>query len=209
MAMPGMRGAMFGQYPHGGDVIEPEDDALWAAAVELGVPLSIHVGFALSPVGDKARMGRAAAGGFLRWFDAPVRIHQLIDAGVFDRFPDLHVVLVEVDSSWLPYFREQMDDRFKRATPANRAHSAKLPGDYLDTNVFTTFITDSYGVRNRADIGVSQMLWSSDYPHSGADWPHSHDTIDAHFAGVPDDERHAILAGNALRLYGAREAALR
>jgi len=207
MALPGMRGAMFGRYPHGGEEPTPEDDGLWAAAVEMGVPLSVHVGFALSPVGDKARMGKAAAGGFLRWFDAPVRIYQLIDAGVFDRFPELKVVFVETDSSWLPYFREQMDDRFKRQAPANRPAIARTPGEYLDTNVFTTFITDSYAVRNRHDIGVTQMLWSSDYPHSGADWPHSKATIDAHFAGVPDDERHAILAGNALRLYGARQSA--
>jgi len=207
LALPGMRGAMIGQYPHGGDAIEPEDDALWAALVEAGAPLSIHVGFALSPVGDKARMGKAAAAGFLRFFDAPVRIWQCIESGVFDRFPDLHLVLVEVDSSWLPYLSEQMDDRYKRAAPANRSPLERMPSEYLATNVFSTFITDSYGVRNRGEIGVSQMLWSSDYPHSGADWPHSMDTINAHFAGVPDEERHAILAGNALRLYGARQGA--
>jgi predicted TIM-barrel fold metal-dependent hydrolase len=46
------------------------------------------------------------------------------------------------------------------------------------------------------------MLWSSDYPHTGADWPNSWKTIEKHFAGVPEEEKHAILAGNALRLYG-------
>ena len=46
------------------------------------------------------------------------------------------------------------------------------------------------------------MMWSSDYPHGGSDWPHSQRTIEDYFRGVPDDERHAILAGNALRIYG-------
>jgi predicted TIM-barrel fold metal-dependent hydrolase len=107
----------------------------------------------------------------------------------------------------LPYLREQMNDRFKRTAPAARPPIARLPGDYFDTNVFSTFITDRYAVKNRHDVGVTQMLWSSDYPHSGADWPHSRQTIDEHFEGVAPDEKHAILAGNALRLYGSRVAA--
>ena len=45
------------------------------------------------------------------------------------------------------------------------------------------------------------MMWSSYYPHIGADWPNSWQTIERDFAGVPDDEKHKILAGNAARLY--------
>ena len=45
------------------------------------------------------------------------------------------------------------------------------------------------------------MMWSNDYPHITSDWPYSWKTINASFAGVPADERHAILAGNAQRLF--------
>jgi predicted TIM-barrel fold metal-dependent hydrolase len=200
---PGMRGAMIGRYPSGSDMISPDDDPVWAKLAARGIPLSIHVGFVTGPQGDRSRMPTGRAAVFLRFFDAPLRMWQFIDTGVFDRYPDLHLVVVEVDSSWIPYVREQMDDRFRRQAVAARSPIARFPGDYLDTNVFSTFITDSYGVRNRHEVGVSQMLWSSDYPHTGADWPNSWATIEKHFAGVPDEERHAILAGNALRLYGA------
>jgi len=44
-------------------------------------------------------------------------------------------------------------------------------------------------------------MWSSDFPHSGSDWPNSWRTIDADYATVPHGERDQILAGNALRLY--------
>lgn len=201
LALPGMRGVMIGQYPHGGEEIATDDDPLWAALEAAGVPVSIHVGFATGAQGDKSRMGIRASGAF-RFFEAPLRATQLINAGVFDRFPDLHVIMVEVDSSWIPYVVEQMNDRFSRQAAALRPRIERMPGDYFATNLFSTFITDRYGVQNRRDIGVSQMLWSSDYPHSGADWPHSHKTIEDHFAGVPEDDKHAILAGNALRLYG-------
>ena len=50
-------------------------------------------------------------------------------------------------------------------------------------------------------IGVDRLLWSSDFPHGGSDWPNSWRTIDANFADVPRAERDAILAGNAERLF--------
>ena len=45
-------------------------------------------------------------------------------------------------------------------------------------------------------------MWGNDYPHVDGIWPHSDESIRSHFDGVPDDESHAILAGNAVRLYG-------
>jgi predicted TIM-barrel fold metal-dependent hydrolase len=198
LALPGMRGAMIAQYPHGGDVISREDDALWGALEDAGVPLSIHVAFALDAQRDTSKMKLT---GSLRFFDAPIRTTQFIESGVFDRFPGLHFILVEVDSSWLPYMWEQMDDRYKRTATASRPDIKRLPSEYFTDNIASTFITDSYGVKNRHEIGVTQMLWSSDFPHTGADWPHSLQTIDKHFAGVPDEERQLILCGNALRLY--------
>ena len=199
MAMPGMRGAMLGQYPHGGGDISPDDDPFWAAAAELKAPVSIHVGFALAAQGD---VSRGKLTGSLRFFDAPIRATQLVESGVFDRFPELRVVLVEVDSSWIPYMREQMDDRFFRTAPDARPKINRKPSEYFFDNILTTFITDKYGVQNRHEVGVSQMMWSSDYPHTGSDWPHSWDTINDHFKGVSEDEKKQILAGNALRIYG-------
>jgi predicted TIM-barrel fold metal-dependent hydrolase len=76
------------------------------------------------------------------------------------------------------------------------------PSEYIERHFHFGFVTDAYGVRNRQFIGVERMLWSSDYPHISANWPHSWRGIQATFAGVPSDERQLILAGNACRLYG-------
>jgi uncharacterized protein len=58
-----------------------------------------------------------------------------------------------------------------------------------------------YGIQNRDRIGHTHMLWSNDYPHITSDWPNSWKTVNAQFGGVPYDERHAMLAGNALDIY--------
>src|SRR5262249_61642813 len=82
VAVPGMGGAVIGQCPHGGGVMAPDDDGLWAAAEAMEIPLSIHVGFALTPAADKGRMQRVQASGVVRFTDAPIRVAQFVDSGV-------------------------------------------------------------------------------------------------------------------------------
>jgi predicted TIM-barrel fold metal-dependent hydrolase len=197
-AQPGIVGVQLGQWPSGGLDISDDDDPFFAACAEAGVPISIHVTFATGPQGE---VSRGKLRGDMRFFDAPIRVSQLIGAGVFDRYPDLQVVLGEVDCGWVPYVKEQMDDRHARAV----SHPMKeKPSHYWEHNISYVFITDTYGVRNRHVIGVDRMLWSSDFPHGGSDWPHSREKLDEVFAGVDEAEKQAIVAGNAMRIYGKK-----
>ncbi|NUS54295.1 MAG: amidohydrolase family protein, partial [Streptomycetaceae bacterium] len=53
----------------------------------------------------------------------------------------------------------------------------------------------------RHDLGVENILWSTDYPHPVSSWPRSRELVDEQFAGIPADERALILSGNALRVW--------
>ncbi len=44
-------------------------------------------------------------------------------------------------------------------------------------------------------------MWSTDFPHTESDWPHSLDTIAETFAGVPEDEKYKMVAGNAIKYF--------
>ncbi|MDQ1433309.1 MAG: hypothetical protein QOF59_125 [Actinomycetota bacterium] len=195
---PGIRGVLMGCYPNGTLEITDEDDAVWSRIVEAGVPLNIHV--SLSQHMPAAH--RAALPGYGRFFDAPNRIVQMIFAGVFDRFPELDVVVAEVDCGWVPYFKEQIDNNYKRLDAISDFRITALPSEYVERHLHFTYLTDPFGIENRASIGVERILWSSDYPHISSDWPHSWDAIDKTFAGVDPAERDLILSGNAQRLYG-------
>ena len=59
-----------------------------------------------------------------------------------------------------------------------------------------------YAIRNRDLVGLATMMWSSDYPHTGADWPNSRTTIDGQMHDVPQNESKMLLHDNALKLYG-------
>ena len=195
---PGIRGFVMGCYPNGTLDVLPEDDAVFGHLAEAGLPLSIHV----SLTQGMPSAHRSALPGYGRFFDAPNRIVQLIFAGVFDRFPDLQVVVAEVDCGWVPYYKEQIDNNYQRLLATSDFAIRELPSVYVERNVHFTFLTDPFGIRNRYDVGVDNMLWSSDYPHISADWPYSWRSIQAAMSGVPHDEREKMLAGNAQRLYG-------
>ena len=64
-----------------------------------------------------------------------------------------------------------------------------------------TFISDRNGIANRHGVGVDNMMWSTDYPHHGNDWPYSRKAIADTMGDLPADERHKIVAGNAVRIF--------
>ena len=76
-----------------------------------------------------------------------------------------------------------------------------LPSDYWRRNLFAVFTEDDVGVRCRDIIGVDNMLWGNDYPHSESTWPKSMEYLDRFLAGVPNEERRKIVHDNAARIF--------
>ena len=201
---PGIVAWMLKSYPHGDSTLKPEDDPVWEAVQDTGKPIAIHIGLR----NPGAFLFSTALPGTLHFNDAPYRMLELIFSGVLDRFPGIQWFFAEIDCGWLPYFASVADDNYLRRTrvdPQDGWHTPelpRLPSEYMKDRLPASFITDPVAILNRQLVGVERMLWSSDYPHLTTDWPQSWKVINASFAGVPDDERHAILAGNAQRLFG-------
>jgi predicted TIM-barrel fold metal-dependent hydrolase len=76
------------------------------------------------------------------------------------------------------------------------------PSEFWSRQCWATFQVDPYGIENRHRVGVDRILWSSDYPHAGADWPYARERIATQLRNVADDERRKILYENACRFYG-------
>jgi predicted TIM-barrel fold metal-dependent hydrolase len=204
LGTPGIVGALIGCFPHGDLDLADEDDAVWHTVADTGLPLHIHVKLVNELPRDIYSSPTITEGhveGDLRFLQAPVRMLQFVNGGVFDRVPQLQVVLAEVDAGWVPYVKEQVDNRLLRRTPGTAIRRRQLPSRVIEQHFSFTYITDHFALRNRHAIGVERLMWSSDYPHAGSDWPESVRTIHADFADVPARERDLILGGNALRLY--------
>jgi uncharacterized protein len=201
---PGMVGALLGCYPHGDLDLSAEDDPVWQAIAERDVPLHIHVALVNEYPSDIYAPGMITQGmiqGYLRFRDVPGRMLQFLEGGVFDRVPNLNIVLAEVDAGWVPYVKEQVDNRVLRRELGTEMRGRRMPSAVIEEHFYYTYITDHFAVRNRNYVGVDRLMWSSDFPHGGSDWPGSVRVIHADFADVPAWERDLILAGNAQRLY--------
>ena len=81
----------------------------------------------------------------------------------------------------------------------------RKPSEYLRERSLWGFMKDPLGVRLRYDVGVTALMWGSDFAHATGDWPESRRVIDETFAGVPADERYAMLAGNAIKFFHLKD----
>jgi predicted TIM-barrel fold metal-dependent hydrolase len=201
----GFRGVWINTMPSVGPAIRPEDDPFWAACEANGVAIHFHVRVMRALAKPKPKgargddlIGLASVGAA----NMIVDMGEIIQSGVHDRFPNLMWVMVEAGSGWIPYILEQLDDRWHRNRswlPVKLAHE---PSFYYRRNWRSTFMVDHYAVKNRHLMGVDNLMFSTDYPHHGCDWPNTRKTVEEMFAGVPADERYKMCAGNAVKLYG-------
>ena len=68
--------------------------------------------------------------------------------------------------------------------------------------VFATFMEDPVGLRERHHIGIDNIMWASDYPHSETTWPNSKALTDEWLTPFGDEDKAKILWENCARLYG-------
>ena len=96
--------------PGGTFFFDPALDPVWAACVDVGLPISQHGGAgapAYDPPGFAALMTLAIEHSFF----SGRSLWQMILGGVFERFPDLRMVFVETEVHWMAPIIQRLDDR--------------------------------------------------------------------------------------------------
>jgi predicted TIM-barrel fold metal-dependent hydrolase len=133
---------------------------------------------------------------------AQAQILSLVCEGVFDRFPELHVLLTECGFAWLPPLLWRFDKDWRgvwREVPwVSEKPSAYVHRHFRATTAPAHLPDDATAVAELAqmlDAGTF-LLFASEYPHAHGDGMES-------LLGVLDDgDREAVLLGNALSFYG-------
>jgi predicted TIM-barrel fold metal-dependent hydrolase len=214
----GAKGVILSNWPSGNGELSRDDDPFWAAAVDEGLPVSIHINIisraqrsagrkATAKAGNRYDMSseqaRAKAiGGMSHVFSMSAgNITSMLFGGVFDRFPELQVAWIETGVGWLPHFIDCLDDRYWRNRAWGDLPIKQPPSFYWYRNNAASFITDRTGVELRHRVGVDNMMWSSDYPHHGNDWPYSRKSIADSMGNIAAEERAKIVGANAVRIW--------
>ncbi|MXR19355.1 amidohydrolase family protein [Halobacterium bonnevillei] len=193
-------------------------DPLFEALVEHDLPLVLHGSLSFwpqdTPYGD----------GMLTWteilgFDWPIHAMlttvNAIMSGVFDKFPELDIVIEEGGHWWVPFVKYRMDEFYEmhpgdikmhpRLHEMGQERLQRTPSEYLRENVYVT--TQPMAPPERStdfeamlDLSMAEdmFLYSSDWPHQTLDpatWAFTNRAFD-------EDLRAAVLHENAEELFG-------
>ena len=208
-AKMGYVGAMIPVYPPVERPYDkPEYEPLWAAAQDLGMPLSLHINTNRPGAGQQFQDLDTMTATFFTNVDHWVRMSlgYLIFSGVFERYPKLQVGSIEMELSWVPHFLDRLDYNYtQRSSEFSRQYEFKgdaLPSDFFHNNVFLGFQEDALGIEMRHRIGVDQLQWGADYPHPESTFPRSRQILEEILVDCTEEERAKIAGGNSARVYG-------
>ena len=198
----GLRGAAIGGSVLGDDFSNPRFHPVWAKAEELGAVLFIH------PQSTPELAARFKGNGWLsntigNPLDTTIALQKLIFEGTLDRFPGLKIIAAH-GGGYFPSYAPRSDHPCF-VSPQNcnpDIHLEKKPTEYLKQLHFDCLVFTPEALRHlAAQVGASQLMLGSDHPIPWEQHP-----VDHVFATetLSDDEKIAILGGNAARLLGMK-----
>ncbi len=201
----GLKGAAIGGNVAGDEIADPKFAPFWAKAEELGVLVFIH------PQADGApeQLGQRFRGnGYLsnvigNPLETTIALSHLIFEGVLDRYPGLKICAAHA-GGFLPSYAGRFDHgcttRPDLCQGGTWGPIQKRPSEYLKEIYYDTMVFRPEGVRHlAAEVGVSQLMVGTDYPYP---WTDKAIDLILETPGLTDDERVAILGGNAAKLLG-------
>ncbi|MCU1397756.1 MAG: amidohydrolase [Acidimicrobiales bacterium] len=176
-------------------------DPLWTACSDNDVVLSIHLG-------SSGKLAITAP-------DAPVDVMitlqpmnicqaaaDLLWSRIPKHFPNIKIALSEGGTGWIPSFLDRLDRTYEmHHLWTGQNFGDQLPSDVFRRHFLTCFISDPVGIQLRDLIGIDNIAWECDYPHSDSSWPAAPEELAAVAAGVSDADLHKIGYENAMRWY--------
>lgn len=185
----------------------PAWESLWAAVAATGKPAVMHQGTGHDMIFYRG-WGSATANLLATQSMAPRAAALLSCGGVLERYPDLHVVMVEVNAGWIAWAMSTLDRYYRDHAHWSKPVLRELPSEYLRRQVHATFQDDPVAIHNLALTGTDCLLWGNDFPHPESTYPESNRVLDELLADVPDDAARAVTSANALRRFGFSDAIL-
>ena len=201
----GLKGALINGHTNGRYLDHPSFDGLLATAAALRVPIYLHPTDPPAAVSEVYYQPFSALIPSWGWLvETATHLLRLVCAGVFDRHPDLTLVVGHL-GELLPYCFSRLNAGLSQAmgalVPQKGMRNRHDAAHYFKNNMFAT----SSGVFDQpvldcaaAMIGLDRLMFAVDYPFQ--DNRMSMDFLRNSTMGAEDKERFAH--GNADRLLG-------
>jgi predicted TIM-barrel fold metal-dependent hydrolase len=178
-------------------------DPVWKACSDTATVVSIHLG-------SSGRLSIPAVDSppdvmiTLQPMNIQSAAADLLWSRVLKEYPALRVALSEGGTGWIPYFLERVDRTYEMHRAwTQQDFGGRLPSEVFREHFLTCFISDPVGVAMRDRIGIDNIAWEADYPHSDSMWPEAPEELGRVFAdnSVPDGDVAKMTHENAMRWY--------
>jgi predicted TIM-barrel fold metal-dependent hydrolase len=182
---------------------------IYEAAAELGLPITVHPNSGEGIFRTSPPMAGGTPTYYVEWHTGLSQVFQanvisLVCHGVFERFPQLKVVITEGGLGWIPDVIWRLDKNVKGLRD-EVPWVKRLPSEYIADHVrFTTQPLPEPKRRHHLEVllEIAQaertLMFSSDYPHWDFDDPrHS-------LTALPAAIRQRVSVDNAVETYGSR-----
>jgi len=200
-----MRAAPPSQIPYWDRAYDP----FWAALQEAGMPIGFHVALNEYFLGHQWRMTESVIAvqsplhGYrfsVVMFDVQAAFAALCQGAVFDRFPQLKVLLLETGGGWIAHFLERLDAKHKLLSW--KTGLKHYPSEYFHRQCWISFDPDETTIPAMVKhCGADKFIWASDFPHFDASPAAVEETKEA-ISSLPASDQRLILGDNVARIYG-------
>ena len=183
---------------------DPFWEPVWQACHEENVTICLHIGS-----GTQVNLQDTSGPAEILISSLPITLYnvatELVFAEFIRKYDNLKFCLIEGGAGWIPYFLERVDYTYQHHHRWTKLDLGKgrLPSDIFREHILSCFIDDKAGVRNRDLIGIDNLAWEADYPHSDTTWPHTAEKLWESFQGenLTDEEIDKISYKNAMRWF--------
>jgi predicted TIM-barrel fold metal-dependent hydrolase len=66
--------------------------------------------------------------------------------------------------------------------------------------VYGCFFDDPHGLKSLDEVGVDNITFETDYPHSDSTWPETKQVAEKLVDGLDDETVYKLMRGNAIRM---------
>ena len=182
----------------------PDLDPLYAAAVELDMPLGVHgaPGIHLPKIGVDRFTNYIQVHCVSFPFDQMTAMTSLVSGGVFDRHPRLRVAFLEAGVSWVPYFIDRLHEHWEKRGSWIPNGWQRDPRAYVERGqIYVSCEPDETVLPAVLDaLGSDFVMYASDYPHWDGEFPNSTRALRTR-TDLSEVSRRKVLGENARRFY--------
>ena len=174
---------------------------LFEACNEAKVTINMHIGSG-SKMPSTSADAPPAVGSTLTFANCCFSMVDWLMSGLFNTFTDLKIAYSEGQIGWIPYILERADTVWteNRGWGGIADKVTQPPSELFRDHVYGCFFDDPHGVRSISEIGIDNVTYETDYPHSDSTWPHSLKIAEQQTEGLPDDIVYKVLRGNAIEM---------